>query len=106
MQKQMHKLPEIKQSSISKDKRGLGQVLSGFILVSAVLILMVLLLYVFGVLGDNFDAGSASLNATNTAIDSVSNAVPLVGILFVVLAIGAIIGVLISSFMGGRAKRA
>jgi len=90
---------------IKKDKRGLGQVLSGFIVVAAVLVLMVLLLYVFNVLGDNFTALSAEANATTTAITSVSNAVPLVGILFVVLAIGAIIGVLISSFMG-KSRRA
>lgn len=99
------KQKNINVSPISKDKRGLGQVLSGFIVVAAILILMILLLYVFGVLDDNFTAGSASLNATNTAVTSVSNAVPLVGILFVVLAIGAIIGVLISSFMG-RSRRA
>lgn len=51
-----------------------------------------------------FNNNSASQAATETATTSASNAVPLVGILFVVIAIGAVISILVGSFL--RRKRA
>lgn len=45
-----------------------------------------------------FRNNTASQAATGTAITSTANAVPLVGIIFVVVAIGAIIGILIGAF--------
>jgi len=46
-----------------------------------------------------YGAASPEIEAGSTSITSISNAVPLVGIIFVVVAIGAIIGILIGAFV-------
>lgn len=98
-------------STVSKlrihDKKGvgLGELLPGFVVVAAIMILIVLLIYVFGVLGGAFTANSAEANAAADAVTHTSRAIPLVGILFIILAIGALITILIVSLVGSARRR-
>lgn len=85
---------------------GLGELLPAFVVVAAVMILVVLLIYVFGVLGGSFTAGSAEANASSDAVTHTSRVIPLVGILFVILSIGAVIAILVTSLIGGGRRRA
>lgn len=83
---------------------GLGELLPAFVVVAAVMILIVLLIYVFGVLGGAFDPNSAEANAAADAVTNTSRAIPLVGILFIILAIGAVIAILVASLIGGKRR--
>jgi type II secretory pathway component PulF len=83
---------------------GLGELLPAFVVVAAVMILVVLLIYVFGVLGGAFTANSAEANAAKDAVTHTSRAIPLVGILFIILAVGAVIAILVASLIGGKRR--
>lgn len=93
---------------LTQEKRGigLGELLPAFVVVAAVMILVVLLIYVFGVLGGAFTANSAEANAAADAVTHTSRAIPLVGILFIILAVGAVIAILVASLLGGGKRRA
>ena len=95
-------------SKLMHEKRGigLGELLPAFVVVAAVMILVVLLIYVFGVLGGAFTANSAEANAAADAVTHTSRAIPLVGILFIILAVGAVIAILVASLLGGARRRA
>ncbi|MEX0597453.1 MAG: hypothetical protein WD512_13240 [Candidatus Paceibacterota bacterium] len=85
---------------------GLGELLPAFVVVAAVMVLVVLLIYVFGVLGGAFTANSAEANAAADAVTHTSRAIPLVGILFIILAVGALIAILVASLIGGSRRKA
>lgn len=99
-----HILEHAKVKAREKKGVGLGELLPAFTVVAAVMILVVLLIYVFGVLGGAFTAGSAERNAAQDAVTHTSRAIPLVGILFIILAIGAVIAILVASLLGGRRR--
>jgi len=94
-----------KLKCIEKKGVGLGELLPAFVVVAAVMVLVVLLIYVFGVLGGAFTANSAEANAARDAVTHTSRAIPLVGILFIILAIGALIAILVVSLVGGARRR-
>ena len=83
---------------------GLGELLPAFVVVAAVMILVVLLIYVFGVLGGAFTANSAEANAASSAVTHTSRANRLVGISFIILAVGAVIAILVASLIGGQRR--
>jgi len=84
---------------------GLGEILPAFVIVAAVMILIVLLIYVFGVLGGSFEEHSAPANAAADAVEHTARAIPMVGILFIIIAIGALIAILVVSLVGGAQRR-
>lgn len=95
----------IKSRISGKNGVQLGELLPAFVVVAAVLVLIVLLIYVFGVLGSAFTTSSAEANAAADAVTHTSRAIPLVGILFIILAIGALIAILVVSLVGGARAR-
>jgi len=103
MQKNMFE--KLKQEIHEKKGVGLGDLLPAFVIVASVMVLVVLLIYVFGVLGGAFDTGSAEANAASDAVTHTTRAIPLVGILFIILAIGALISILVVSLVGGARRR-
>ena len=103
MQKSMFGIPKLKMRE--KKGIGIGELLPAFVVVAAVMVLVVLLIYVFGVLGAAFTAGSSEANAAADAVTHTSRAIPLVGILFIILAIGALIGILVVSLVGSARRR-
>jgi len=102
---QRNMFENLKQKVHEKKGVGLGELLPAFVIVAAVLILVVLLIYVFGVLGGSFETNSAEANAAADAVTHTSRAIPIVGILFIILAIGALIAILVVSLVGGARKR-
>jgi len=94
-----------KQKMQEKKGVALGDLLPAFVIVAAVMVLVVLLIYVFGVLGGAFTPLSAEANAASDAVTHTSRAIPLIGILFIILAIGALISILVVSLVGGARRR-
>ncbi len=94
-------------SMLKKDKKGvqLMELLPAFVVVASVMVLVVLLIYVFGVLGGAFDTASAEANAASDAVTHTERAIPLIGILFIILAIGALIAILVTALVGSARRR-
>jgi len=92
-------------------KRGLSlaDLWPAMITVAALFILVIVMLVLFGQngLGGFFDAGSAEANATEMARDKFIAILPMLGLVLMIVILGAVLGIVIGSFyMGGNDKRA
>lgn len=90
------------KTKMLRSKKGFSGVLAGVITISVIFVVLAVILYVMTVLGDSFTANSAAANATTSAITQLSAGIPLIGLLFIVVILAAVIAYLLGAFGGGR----
>jgi len=86
-----------------KDKRGLGigDIYPSILTIALVAILIAIVLYVLGQFGNQMVNGSLSQNATTLVQQQISNFVPWIGIILLIVAAAIVLGVLINALGGG-----
>ena len=92
---------------ILKDKRGLGigDLYPVILTIAVVAILLAVVMYVLDAFGDQMTANTSAANATTDIIEDFADFVPWIGIILLVVAAAIVLGVVISSFAGGRKGR-
>jgi type II secretory pathway component PulF len=82
-------------------KRGqLGGLSGGVLTIVVVGILVAISMYILTSIGDNLTDGSAAQNATNDIVTQLTDFVPWLGIILLVLAAGIVLFFVIRSFSG------
>ena len=90
-----------------KDKRGLGigDIYPVVLTIALVAILIAIVLYVLGAFGNQMTNGSLAQNATTLVQTQISNFVPWIGIILLIVAAAIVLGILIKSLGGGGGDR-
>jgi len=90
-----------------KDKRGLGigDLYPIILTITLVAILLAVSLYVLTSFGSQMTNGSAAQNATTTVVGQFTTFIPWIGVILLIVAAAIVLGIVISSFAGGRNSR-
>ena len=87
--------------TLSKNKKGqLGGLFSGVLVIASIGILLALVMYITGSIGQSLPEDSAAANATNDMVNQFTEFVPWLGIILLVLAAGVVLFFVIRSFSG------
>ncbi len=94
----------MKLRTISKDKKGMsiGDLYPVILVIATVAILLAVVLFVLTEFGDQMTNGSAAQNATEDIVTDFVDFIPWIGIILLVIAAAIVLGVVISSFAGGK----
>lgn len=102
----MNKLRTItpKKKGMFQDKRGLGigDLYPIILTIAVIAILLAVVLFVLDEFTKQIDNGTAAENATKDIITDFVDFIPWIGIILLVVAAAIVLGVVISSFAGGR----
>jgi type II secretory pathway component PulF len=92
--------------SLLKNKRGMGigDIYPVVLTIALVAILIAIVLYVLGAFGNQMVNGSLAQNATVAVQTQVSNFVPWIGIILLIVAAAIVLGILIRSLGGGGSR--
>ena len=98
------KIRQISLMPKNKKGMGIGDLYPVILTIAVVAILLAVVMFVLDEFGDQMTNQSAAQNATNDIIDDFVNFVPWIGIILLVVAAAIVLGVVISSFAGGRSR--
>ncbi|HEA46673.1 MAG TPA: type II secretion system protein [Candidatus Pacearchaeota archaeon] len=89
---------------LMKDKRGMtiGDIYPTMLVIALVAILIAVVLLVLDKFGDQMDNDSLAQNATENIAQQISDFVPWIGIILLIIAAAIVIGILVNNLGGGK----